>query len=286
MDVDRLDAGEVALVERGFEVLRGDDITAREGYLAGNDERRAGEFMGLVRDPAVEAILCVRGGYGCQRIAPRLDAQEVRRAAKPLVGYSDVTTLLIWQAKSAGLGGIHGPMLDCGGGFDSVALDALCLALRGEDAGCVLSGTGHGGGCIEGRLCGGSLSMIAASLGTPWEVDTRGAILLFEDVHEAPYRIDRMLQQLRAAGKLEGSAAAIGVGALTVCEETRDDGPSAADAVDEVLGPLGLPMVSGLRFGHIPDNHPWPYGGRARLDGDSGEITLLESSTEGAGGGR
>ena len=279
VDRDRLDAGEAALAERGFQVVRGEDITARDGYLAGDDDRRAREFMDLVRDPTVDAILCVRGGYGCQRIVPRLDADEVRRAAKPLVGYSDVTTLLLWQARSVGLGGIHGPMLERGGGLDSVAWDALCQALYGDDEGRVLTGRGEIAGVAEGRLCGGSLSMVVASLGTPWEVDTRGAILLLEDVQEAPYRIDRMLHQLEAAGKLSGSARGVGVGALTGCGNPDSDDPSAGDVVREVLGSVGLPMVSDLPFGHIAENHSWPYGGRARLDGNSGKVTLLEAST-------
>ena len=128
--------------------------------------------------------------------------------------------------------------------------------------------------------------MVTASLGTPWEIDTRGAILLLEDVQEAPYRIDRMLHQLQAAGKLAGSACGVGVGALTGCGNPDGDGPSAEEVVREVLGSLGLPMVSDLSFGHIAENHSWPYGGRARLDGQNGDITLLEASTRSREGAR
>ena len=128
--------------------------------------------------------------------------------------------------------------------------------------------------------------MVVASLGTPWEIDTREAILLLEDVQEAPYRIDRMLHQLQAAGKLVGSACGVGVGALTDCGNPDADDPSARDVVQQVLGSLGLPLVCDLSFGHIAENVAWPYGGRARLDGEVGEITLLDASTASRAGNR
>jgi len=112
IDDVRLEAGEAMLRKLGFEVRRRADVGAQQGYLAGDDARRAAEFMELVNDPEVDAIVCARGGYGAHRIISMLDAQAVRRAAKPLVGYSDVTTLLLWQRRCAGLMGIHGPMLD------------------------------------------------------------------------------------------------------------------------------------------------------------------------------
>ena len=279
IDPERLEAGRRALCERGFEVIFSEDITERRGYLAGDDARRADELMRLVDDPAVGAIVCVRGGYGCQRIVESLDAARIRRAAKPLVGYSDITTLLLWQARVAGLGGIHGPMLERGEGFDAEALDALCESLQGDDRGRVLPGRGNARGVVEGPLCGGSLSLVVASLGTPWEIDTRDGILLIEDVHEAPYKLDRMLQQLRAAGKLEGAALGIGVGALTACDSAEADAPGAEEVVAEVLDPLELPRVEGLRFGHLAANFAWPVGARARLDSDSGALTFLEAST-------
>ena len=282
IDPERLARGEAELRERGFEVVYGDDIVARQGYLAGDDERRARELMDLVKDPRVDAILCVRGGYGCQRIVERLDASVVRRAAKPLVGYSDVTTLLCWQQRVAGLGGLHGPMLERKGGFDPVALDSLCQALRGEDAGRVLKGQGIRGSVAEGILCGGSLSMVVASLGTPWEIETRERLLLLEEVNEAPYRIDRMLHHLRAAEKLDG-VLGVGIGGLVNCDTGKDERPNAEDVVCEILDSLGVPLVLELPFGHLAENHVWPFSGRARLDGEQGELTLLEASTDGPG---
>ncbi|HUT77988.1 MAG TPA: LD-carboxypeptidase, partial [Polyangia bacterium] len=208
----RLAAGEASLRAAGFTVRRRDDLVSRHGYLAGDDARRADEFMELVEDPGVHAIVCVRGGYGSHRIMARLDATRVRRAAKPLVGYSDVTTLLLWQLRCAGLVGFHGPMLERDGGMDPSGLEALAGLLTGTGSLPLrLQGSAGRGGRAEGLLIGGNLATLVASLGTPWEIETRGGILVLEDVGERPYRIDRMLQQLRAAGKLEGLEG-VGVG--------------------------------------------------------------------------
>ena len=246
-------------------------MLAQRGYLAGDDAARAAELTALVEDPGVAAIWCARGGYGCQRMLPYLDAAAFRRASKPLVGYSDVTTLLLWQRRAAGLMGVHGPMLEPDASEEGHRAIARLLTGVGELP--RLSGHALVGGWREGRLVGGSLTLVAASLGTPWEVDTRDAILLLEEVGEAPYRIDRLLGQLRAAGKLQ-VAAGIGIGRLAGCE--AQEGPSAEEVVSEILEPLGVPAVVDLPFGHRGPNAPWPVGGRAAIDAERGEVELLE----------
>jgi muramoyltetrapeptide carboxypeptidase len=276
VDAQKLESGEALLREAGFRVLRRDDLLARRGYLAGDDARRAKEFMELVADERVDAVLCARGGVGCDRIIPLLDAAAVRAARKPLVGYSDVTALLLWQRRCAGLMGFHGPMLDRGTDVDRTTFAHLLAQLRGDVPLPVrLSGKGLGGGRGEGRLIGGSLTLLASSLGTPWEVETRGAIVLLEDVGERPYRIDRMLQQLRAAGKLE-RAAGIGLGAFASCTDERYPEPDVDAVLEEVLRPLGLPLVCGLPFGHVRTHVAWPLGARATLDGERGDLRVLE----------
>lgn len=286
IDEARLVAGVAMLEGAGFEVVRRDDVCARRGYLAGDDARRAEELMELVDDPRVGAIVCARGGYGSQRILARLEARRVRAAAKPLVGFSDVTTLHLWLRRQAGLVSFHGPMLERGGALEPHELGRVIEALTGEDRlPCVLQGEPGFGGVAEGRLVGGNLTLVAASLGTPWEVDTRGAILLFEEVHEAPYRLDRLLGQLAAAGKL-ARVAALGVGTLLGCEaEPRGidpnlhgaaAGPTAREAIEEALRPLGVPVAFGLPFGHGRPNLTWPQGVRARLDGRRGTLHILE----------
>lgn len=276
VDRERLAAGEARLREAGFRTLRRNDLLERRGYLAGDDARRAGELLELIADERVDAILCARGGYGCHRIVAALDAHRVRAARKPLVGYSDATTLLLWQRRCAGLVGFHGPMLERGADLSGQELEGLLHVLMGTGPlPVVRRGRPGGGGRGEGRLVGGSLSLVVASLGTPWEVDTEGAILLLEDVGEKPYRIDRMLQQLRAAGKLAG-AAGVGIGALVDCEDATLGPPEAAEVIGECLRPLGLPWVVGLPFGHAPPNLAWPVGVRGAIDGEHGELHILE----------
>jgi muramoyltetrapeptide carboxypeptidase len=278
VDPDALAVGEGQLREAGFTTVRRADLTDRSGYLAGDDGRRIRELADLIDDDGVDAILCARGGYGCHRIVAALDPLAVRAAAKPLIGYSDITTLLLWQRKSAGLVGFHAPMLERRGGMLPEELDSLLRVLGGEVAP-VLSGEAHGGGRGEGPLIGGSLTMLAASLGTPWEVDTRGAILLFEDVAEKPYVLDRLLHQLRAAGKLE-ELAGVGVGHLLDCVDPKRETPSAEDVVLETLAPLAVPIVLGLPFGHGRPNLTWPFGVRGALDGERGRLEILEAGVE------
>jgi muramoyltetrapeptide carboxypeptidase len=280
VDPEKL-AGGIALLEsRGFRTRRRHDLLARRGYLAGDDDRRAAELAELAADPAVAAILCARGGYGCDRILHRLDAKAFRTARKPLVGYSDVTALLLWQRRQAGLMGFHGPMLERGGEAEPEVLDALLDALAGGHP-APLRGTPGGGGTATGRLTGGSLTLVLASLGTSWEIDTRGAILLIEDCGERPYRLDRMLQQLRGAGKL-APLAGVGLGDFSSCVDERYPEATAEAVIAEALAPLAIPLVTGLPFGHVKKNLPWALGCRAKLDGDLGELRVLEAGVSAA----
>lgn len=278
VDPELVAAGAAMWEAAGFRIYRREDLTERRGYLAGDDARRAAELMQFVRAPDIDAIVCARGGYGCDRILDRLDAQAFRKAAKPLVGYSDVTALLLWQRRCAGLAGFHGPMLEHGGEQPPDVLAGLLGQLTGASEPPRLTGTGRGGGRAEGRLAGGSLTLVAASLGTPWEIETEGAILLLEEVGERPYRVDRMLQQLRAAGKLAGLAG-IGFGDLSTCVDDRYE-TRIGEVVAEVVAPLGVPCVTELPFGHVRENAAWPVGGRATLDGSTGELTVLERGVE------
>jgi len=277
VDPTRFEANRRALERLGFETVARDDILDRDGYLAGSDERRARELMEFVCDPDVDAIVCARGGYGCARIVDRLDAKAVREAAKPLVGYSDVTTLLLWQRRHAGLVGIHGPMLEKKESLEGESGSALVRALQGTGPLPRHAGRTLVPGWAEGRLVGGSLSVCVASLGTPWELDTRGAILVLEDVTELPYRIDRMLQQLRAAGKL-ADVAGIALGAFTDCEDERYPEWTLERLFLDVFGSLGVPVVTDLPFGHGAANRPFAFGGRAAIDGARGELEWLEAA--------
>ncbi len=260
---ERLAPAAEGLARAGFRVLRRPDLTARAGFLAGSDARRAAELEGHVRDPAVDLIWCVRGGYGATRILGRLDPIAFRRARKPLVGYSDATALLLWQLRLAGLVGIHGPMLERGGPPGTAELESLRALLEGALPPPLVGGEGEGP-AVEAPLVGGSLTLLAASLGTSYEVETEGRILLLEEVAEPPYRVDRCLEQLEAAGKFRG-VLGVGVGQLTRCEGSPGD-PDAVRVVRDRIRGLGLPFVSGLPFGHGIPNLPWPVGAPARLE--------------------
>jgi muramoyltetrapeptide carboxypeptidase len=277
VDPEALESGRAVLEQRGFETITREDVLDRDGYLAGSDERRAAEMMEFIRDPEIDAIICARGGYGCHRIVDSLDAKAFREAAKPLVGYSDITTLLLWQRKHAGLLGIHGPMLEKKDSLGGEAGSALVRALQGSGPLPRYTGETLVGGWGEGRLVGGSLSVCVASLGTPWEIDTRDSILMLEDLTELPYRIDRMLQQLRAAGKFDHSVG-IALGGFIDCDDERYPDWTTRRLFDEVFGSLAIPVVADLPFGHGEENRPWPFAGRGALDGSRGELEILESA--------
>jgi len=275
VDEARLEVGAERLRAAGFRVCWRPDLLAQQGYLAGSDERRAAELMQWVEDAAVAAILCARGGYGAQRMLHGLDAAKVHHARKALIGFSDVTTLLLWQLRRAGLLGFHGPMFDRDAGPSELELERLVRALAG-DALPPIVGRPRGGGRAEGRLLGGSLTLLAASLGTPWEIDTRGAILAFEEIGEKPYALDRDLSHLAAAGKLD-AAAGFAVGSLLGCEDPKRALPTADEVVVEILSRTQKPLVTGLPFGHEQPNLVWPVGARAALDAERGELVLLEA---------
>jgi muramoyltetrapeptide carboxypeptidase len=275
VDLELVAAGEKRWREAGFTVVCRDDLGARDRYLAGDDARRAEELRSLWADPRIDAILCARGGYGCHRIMDRLDPEAVHAAAKPLVGYSDITTLLLWQRRCAGLFGLHGPMLERGDEISDDEFGALVEMLTGtERLPVTRAGTDGFGAAVEGPLVGGSLTLVAASIGTPWAIDARGAILMLEDTGERPFRVDRMLQQLRFAGVLAG-VLGVGLGHFDRCDEP-DGVINSRQILREWLDAAGVPWVSGLPFGHGAPNLAWPIGVRARLDGARATLHILE----------
>ena len=274
-----LEAGEVLLPNAGFRTVRRDDLLARQGYLAGDDTRRAKEFMQFVADPRVDAILCARGGYGCDRILPLLDAGAVRAAAKPLVGYSDVTALLLWQRRRAGLMGLHGPMLDRGADVDPAAFAALVAQLTGEavaSRGAERDGAGErrGAGPAGGRLAhaGGGEPRHPAGRST-----RRGRSCCWRTAASSPTAIDRMLQQLRGAGKLQLRGGGR-TGRFLELRRRALPEATAESVIEDVVRPLGVPLVTGIPFGHRARELP-VAGGRARatIDGERGELVKFSN---------
>lgn len=273
-----------------FRVKPARHLFERNQYLAGTDTERAADLNALFRDDDVDAVWCLRGGYGTMRILPALDFEAIRRNPKALIGYSDITALHNAVLKHAGVGTIHGPI--AGANFTDYTYDQYRRVLVEPRAPVRIAEPppfdgGPGivdrtnrvttlvGGRAEGPLIGGNLTLLVHLLGTPYEPDFRGAILFVEDVYEAPYSIDRMLTHLWLAGRLQ-QCAGIAFGMFT---DAAVDGNSFS--VEQVLrdriAPLEIPCVRGLMIGHVADQTFVPMGARARLDADTGELTLLEA---------
>jgi muramoyltetrapeptide carboxypeptidase len=280
LDESRLRAGVAVLEGWGLRVELGNAVFDRHAYLAGGDAARRDDLQRMIDRPEVRAIFCARGGYGSQRLLPLLDLSVLQRNPKAIVGYSDVTALLT-AALRAGVVAIHGPM---------VANDiARGLSVRSEThLRTVLMDADHlwevdvpetiRPGRATGRLAGGCLSVLAATLGTPWAPDTDGTILFLEDVHEPPYRLDRLLTQLSQAGKLDHVAGVV-FGTFAGCPPT--DVAEALDVMRSCCGELRCPVGFGLPAGHDRanvggENLALPLGVEVALDTERGCLTALE----------
>lgn len=284
----QLEAGLERLHAWGYKTVLGDSVLNGRGYLAGTDDQRAADFNRVWANPAVEAVICARGGYGAMRILERIDWDLVRRSPKFFCGFSDITTLHLAMAREAGLVTFHGPMVAAFGGAEDYNAAGLRLALQepGPLGEIPWPDPGEEGaprpftvrsGVAEGRLSGGNLSLIVSLLGTRWEPDFTGCIILLEDVDEAPYRVDRMLTQLLLAGKLQ-RAAGILVGDSPTCLQGSPDRPSLTlmEVLADLLVPLGVPVLYGFPCGHGPHRATLPLGVRVRLDADNSTLTVLE----------
>jgi muramoyltetrapeptide carboxypeptidase len=261
----------------------------RHGYLAGTDEERLRDLNAALRDPAIDAIWCLRGGYGVTRILDRVDYRALAARPRPVIGYSDITALLAAIRKETGLVCFHGPTARAGltpfsrrhferillhdsapGRLDRLPPPEGVLVPRQPRIVSLRAGV------AEGPLAGGNLTLLQCLAGTNYFPDLEGAILFLEDVGEDLYRVDRMLAHLRLAGALAELAGVI-VGQFTEMKRGMQDG---ALGFDEVLAtyllPLGVPVAYGFPIGHVDDQWTMPLGVKARLDASSGEVDILE----------
>ena len=255
--------------------------SARRGYFAGSDALRAGDLMRAFLDPGIDGVLCIRGGYGAHRLLPRLDIPAIAAHPKFFSGYSDVTSLHT-AFSQAGLVTYHTvmPSTEYCEPQDAYTMDCLRRALFGRLSGRIAMPPGHAPetlvpGAAEGPLCGGNLSLVTASLGTPWELDTRGKILFLEDVNEMVYRVDSMLTTLRNAGKFRDCAAVV-LGYFTDC---NPEDPLASltlrEVFEELITPAGKPAIWNFPCGHRRPCCALPLGGTARLDAGAASLTLF-----------
>jgi muramoyltetrapeptide carboxypeptidase len=273
-------------VARGIELLTGwglrpmlaPNAYARQGYLAGADELRAADLNTAFADPEVRGVLCTRGGYGAQRVVDAIDMAAVRRDPKVVAGFSDITGLQLALWRGARLATVHGPGVAwLEERTPPLSAESLRAALMSTDPVVVKRIESEQTapvtvpGAASGTLIGGNLSLLASSVGTPDMPDLTGAIVLLEDVDEAPYRVDRMLTHLRRAGALAGIAG-VAVGQFTNC---ADDWPvSVVEVLLDRLGDLGVPVLGGLPIGHGYGQLTVPVGVPATMDAAAGTLIV------------
>ncbi len=286
-------------LERGMDRLRAlglrpelsEHALEEHGYLAGSDAGRAADLQRAFADPEIRGILCTRGGYGATRILHLLDFAPLKRDPKPILGYSDITAILAAAFRRIGLLGLHGPMVATSEAFAmGAAMERLQqrLLMDASEApelpGSALGPRPHvlREGRVEAELVGGNLSLVVALMGTPDEIDCSGRILFLEDIEEAPYRVDRMLTQLRAAGVFERCAGVL------LGDFHAEDTPLASEheptseVIRERLADVRCPIVAGLPFGHRPESWTLPVGGTVRIDAEdsskSPRISIIQAA--------
>ncbi|HVT29269.1 MAG TPA: LD-carboxypeptidase [Lacipirellulaceae bacterium] len=316
LDKDRVMLAKKRLEAMGFKVRIPKDLFRKKGFLGGSDEERAGELMAAFKDPAVDAIFPGTGGYGTTRIVDKLDYDVIRRHPKILVGFSDITGLHIAINQRTGLVTFHSPVPEWGLGseenlspfaakwfwrailaksYSKGSVREVSLSPRaGYTILPTLAGSGVcvgkkpadkppppvtiRGGVARGRLIGGNLSVVNALMGTPYEIQTDGKILFLEDVGEDPYRIDRMLNTLRLAGKFD-HAAGILLGQFTTRKDQKkwDDDESMDDVLNDYFAKLRVPVLAHFPFGHVRYNATLPEGAMAELDAKAQTLRILEN---------
>jgi muramoyltetrapeptide carboxypeptidase len=283
IDREHLDRGVAVLESLGFRVKVSRHALDRAGILAGADEVRARELAAFFADPAVDAIFAARGGYGSGRLLPLLDFDAIARTPKAFVGFSDATFILNALVARASMVAFHGPMvaMDFARGLTGASLGHLRRLLAGEVSGFTLAARAAlRAGSAEGEVVGGCLSMIAATMGTPYAPPLDGAVLFLEDTGEKAYRIDRMLVHLEQAGVFERVAAVV-FGALRPPAGSEAEHRMIEECVAERAARLKCPVLAGIEAGHGSANFTIPFGVRARVDARARTLSFLEPAVNG-----
>ncbi len=276
--------GATELERLGFRVVLTDSLYSRHHYFAGLHTDRARQFMNFFEDPRIDGVVCARGGYGSVHLLHLLDPESIRRASKALIGYSDITVLLQFLEQQCSLVCFHGPMLAREFALGETAydkqvfLDVLGSTQPGLEINC-----SHGitlrGGKSRGPLTGGCLSLLTASLGTSYEFQTKGKILFLEDVNTKPYQIDRMLMQLKLAGKFE-TVRGVLWGEMLGCVQGPQQDYRLPDIVMEILQEYNFPILYGVKSGHTSSRAlTLPFGVEVELDADRRTLRLEEAPT-------
>lgn len=268
-DRARLERGVEALAEE-FDVRLAPGLFATQGYLAGDDASRLADLQWALQDTEVSAIVAARGGYGATRLLPALPTDTVAATGKWLLGFSDITALHGLWAR-AGLCSVHGAMLASWCDAPAAVRDQTLAILAGTKPAPLRGLDVLAGGTARGPLTGGNLAVLQALVGTPYAPPLEGRVLFLEDVGERPYRVDRMLTSLSQAGWFERVAGVL-LGGFTDCA-AGPDGTTVEQVLQERLGPLGIPVLSGAPCGHLDHNAPLLLGATVTLEGRSGSAS-------------
>lgn len=264
------------LANFGLRTVVGDHARDRHGYLAGTDEDRASDLNAMFENPEINGIMAVRGGWGCARILPHLDFEMIMRNPKVYCGFSDNTTLHHALMAYSNLQPFHGPHGNSEwtdltqDSFESVVMKGVATRFQSISNVITLAG-----GKATGRLIGGNLSILATTLGTPYQADFENSLLFIEDIGEDTYKVDRMLSHLEQAGVLSEIAGFI-FGKCTDCSAGTQPTFALMEVLDHYLTRYSIPAVYNLDFGHEPDNFTIPVGAMAELNADTGLITLAQ----------
>ena len=278
---DEFDRGVDEIRRIGFVPVYDETVFARRGYVAGPPGVRAAAIRAALTDPSVAGLIGVRGGYGSAQVLPLLDAEEVRRARKPFVGYSDLTAMLTFVTGHCGLVAFHGPMLAgrLGRGESAYDRQSLLRAICGPEPLGELTSAGVEvirPGDVSGTLLGGTLTQLLASLGTPFAFDPpKGHVLFLDEVAERPYRLDRMVTQLQQTGLL-ARAAGVVIGELPKCDEPSGE-PTARSAMAELFRDFPGPVLIGFPSGHTTGPAmTLPLGVECRVVADGSPRLVIE----------
>ena len=258
----------------GWEAVRGASVLARSGYLAGSDAERLLDLQSALDNPSIDAVWCVRGGFGLTRISSQLSLDAFSRTPKAVIGFSDVTALHCAIAARTGVISFHTHTARAE--LPPMSAESLQAAVTrsGESCGHWPDASVVAPGRARGRLAGGNLSLLAALCGTPDAMVGRGALVILEDLHEPAYRVDRMLRQLEQSGALNGCAG-LAVGQFThVPDDENPDALSIEMLIADLASRLGVPCLANLPIGHIADQWTIPLGAHATLDTDGRSLQV------------
>ena len=259
----------------GWDPVMGSNVSRLHGYLAGTDEQRLADLNVALADDSIDAIWCVRGGYGAMRLLPGIDYKSLEQWPRPFIGFSDITAFhaAIWR--ECGIVSFHGPTAR--GELSDFSRDSLRRAVVDQTDSCGVAPEGRAlrPGRAKGRLAGGNLALVASLMGTPWSVDFDGAILVIEDIDEAVYRVDRMMRQLLLSGALSKCAALVAGDFRPPQGETSEQNRLLDEVIGEAAEEAGIPCLAGAPFGHISDQWTIPLGAVAELDTESKTLRVL-----------